>query len=121
MYVMGKRERDYAPEQESEEWMKSEAHHQLARTKRERANKRKNGIADSILSEKQNMKRGGEMKCLHKWCAAEKDRETIARTLVIANTDQMVARLPIFKHVKRTIQRQRIVHDLPKIPHDKTF
>ena len=36
-------------------------------------------------------------------------------------TDQMVARLPNFKHVKRTIQRQRIVHDLPKIPHDKTF
>lgn len=36
-------------------------------------------------------------------------------------TDQMVARLPTFKHVKRTIQRQRILNDLPKIPHDKTF
>ena len=52
---------------------------------RERANKRKNGIADSILSEKQNMKRRGEKKCLHKGCAAEKGRETIARTLVIAD------------------------------------
>jgi hypothetical protein len=28
--------------------------------------------------------------------------------------DQMVARLPNFKHVKRTIQRQRIVSDLPR-------
>ena len=36
-------------------------------------------------------------------------------------TDQMVARLPNFKHVKRTIHRQRMVNDLPKIPHDKTF
>lgn len=36
-------------------------------------------------------------------------------------SDQMVARLPNFKHVKRTIQRQRQMNDLPKIPHDKTF
>jgi hypothetical protein len=36
-------------------------------------------------------------------------------------TDQMVARLPSFKHVKRTIQRQRIMNDLPQIPHDNTF
>lgn len=36
-------------------------------------------------------------------------------------TDQMVARLPNFKHVKRTIQRQRVVNNLPKIPHDRNF
>ena len=35
--------------------------------------------------------------------------------------DQTVARLPNFKDVKRTIQRQSIAHDLPKISHDKTF
>ena len=33
----------------------------------------------------------------------------------------MVARLPNFKHVSRTIQRQRIMKDLPHIPHDKNF
>jgi hypothetical protein len=36
-------------------------------------------------------------------------------------TDQMVARLPNFELVKRTIQRQRIMNDLPQIPHYKTF
>jgi hypothetical protein len=33
----------------------------------------------------------------------------------------MIARLPNFRHFKRTIQRQRIVNDLPQIPHGKTF
>jgi hypothetical protein len=35
-------------------------------------------------------------------------------------TDQMVAHLPNFRHIKRTIQRQRNVNALPQIPHDKT-
>ena len=52
MYIIGKREKDHALEQESEETMENEAHHQPARTKGERANKRKNGIIDSVLSEK---------------------------------------------------------------------
>jgi hypothetical protein len=36
-------------------------------------------------------------------------------------SDQMVARLPNFKCIKRNIQRQRIQIDLPKIPQDKNF
>jgi hypothetical protein len=36
-------------------------------------------------------------------------------------TNQMVARLLNFKHVKRIIQRQRIVNDLSRRFHDKTF
>ena len=36
-------------------------------------------------------------------------------------SDQMVARLPNFKYVKRTVQRQRQKNDLPKIPQDKSF
>lgn len=40
---------------------------------------------------------------------------------LLSASDQLVARLPNFKHVKRTIQRQRQNNDLPKIPHDKSF
>ncbi|CAF3280865.1 unnamed protein product [Rotaria socialis] len=36
-------------------------------------------------------------------------------------SDQMVARLPNFKYIKRNIQRQRQKNDLPQIPHDKNF
>ncbi|CAF1542048.1 unnamed protein product [Adineta ricciae] len=36
-------------------------------------------------------------------------------------SDQMVARLPSFKHIKRNIQRQRLENDLPPIPHDTNF
>jgi hypothetical protein len=36
-------------------------------------------------------------------------------------TDQMVARLPNFKYIKRNIQRQRQQNDLPKLPLDKNF
>jgi len=36
-------------------------------------------------------------------------------------SDQMVARLPNFKHIKRNIQRQRQRNDLPQIPQDKNF
>ena len=36
-------------------------------------------------------------------------------------SDQAVARLPEFKHIKRNIQHARIKNDLPKIPHDRTF
>ena len=62
-------ERDYAPEQESAEWIENWANHHLARTQRERANKRKNGTVDNILCRKQKIKRRGEMKSLHMWCA----------------------------------------------------
>ncbi|CAF1550208.1 unnamed protein product [Rotaria sordida] len=36
-------------------------------------------------------------------------------------SDQMVARLPNFKNIKRNIQRQRQQNDLPKFPLDKNF
>ena len=36
-------------------------------------------------------------------------------------SDQMVARLPNFKYIKRNIQRQRQKNDLPQIPHDRNF
>ena len=36
-------------------------------------------------------------------------------------SDQVVARLPNFKYIKRNIQRQRQGHDLPPIPHDRNF
>ncbi|CAF1040298.1 unnamed protein product [Didymodactylos carnosus] len=36
-------------------------------------------------------------------------------------SDQMVARIPDFKHIKRNIQRQRQKNDFPPIPHDKNF
>ena len=36
-------------------------------------------------------------------------------------SDQMVARLPNFKYIKRNIQRQRQQNDLPQLPLDKNF
>ncbi|CAF3211126.1 unnamed protein product [Rotaria socialis] len=36
-------------------------------------------------------------------------------------SDNAVASLPDFKHVKRNIQNRRGKNDLPEIPHDKTF
>ena len=36
-------------------------------------------------------------------------------------SDQMVARLPNFKYMKRNIQRQRQQNDLPQLPLDKNF
>ncbi|CAF3878516.1 unnamed protein product [Rotaria magnacalcarata] len=36
-------------------------------------------------------------------------------------SDNTVACLPDFKHVKRNIQNRRGKNDLPEIPHDKTF
>lgn len=36
-------------------------------------------------------------------------------------SDNAVARLPDFKHIKRNVQNQRGKNDLPQIPHDKTF
>ncbi|CAF1035550.1 unnamed protein product [Rotaria sordida] len=36
-------------------------------------------------------------------------------------SDQMVARLPNFKYIKRNIQRQRQQNDLTKLPLDKNF
>lgn len=50
----------------------------------------------------------------------ESTQEVIDHCLTDAS-DPMVARLPNFKHVKRTIQRRREINDLPKIPHDKNF
>lgn len=50
----------------------------------------------------------------------ERTQEVIDHCLTNAS-DPMVARLPNFKHVKRTIQRRRQINDLPKIPHDKNF
>ncbi|CAF4820499.1 unnamed protein product, partial [Rotaria sp. Silwood2] len=35
--------------------------------------------------------------------------------------DEVVARPPEFKHIKRNIQYQRAKNDLPEIPHDKIF
>lgn len=50
----------------------------------------------------------------------ENTQDVIDHCLTNAS-DQMVARLPNFKHIKRTIQRQHIAVDLPKIPQDKKF
>ncbi|CAF3132957.1 unnamed protein product [Rotaria sp. Silwood2] len=36
-------------------------------------------------------------------------------------SDEMVALLPNFKHIKRNIQRQRKKNDLPQVPQDKHF
>jgi hypothetical protein len=36
-------------------------------------------------------------------------------------SDEAIARLPDFKHIKRNVQHKRAKNDLPKIPHDKTF
>ena len=36
-------------------------------------------------------------------------------------SDQMVARIPNFKYIKRNIQRQQQKNDLPPIPHDRNF
>ncbi|CAF1227763.1 unnamed protein product [Rotaria sordida] len=36
-------------------------------------------------------------------------------------SDQMIARLPNFKNIKRNIQQQRQQNDLPKLPLDKNF
>lgn len=36
-------------------------------------------------------------------------------------TDEMVARLPNFRHIRRNIQRQRQQNDLPALPIDRNF
>jgi hypothetical protein len=36
-------------------------------------------------------------------------------------SDNVVAHLPVFKHIKRNIQHQQGKYDLRKVPHDRTF
>jgi hypothetical protein len=49
------------------------------------------------------------------------DTEQVMHQCLRDVTDRMVARLPSFKHVIRTIQRQCIMSDLPQSPLDNTF
>ena len=53
--------------------------------------------------------------------ASKESTQQVIDTCLTLASDQMVARLPSFKHIKRTIQRQRQLNDLPQIPHDKNF
>ncbi|CAF1618235.1 unnamed protein product, partial [Rotaria magnacalcarata] len=47
--------------------------------------------------------------------------QTVIDNCLVNLSDNAIARLPNFKHVKRTIQNRRGQNGLPKIPHDKTF
>lgn len=47
--------------------------------------------------------------------------QTIINKCISDLSDNAVARLPAFKHVKRNIQHYRTQIDLPTIPHDKSF
>lgn len=45
-----------------------------------------------------------------------KSTQRVIDNCLLTASDQLAARLPNFKHVKRTIQRQRQQNDLPKAP-----
>ncbi|CAF3518795.1 unnamed protein product, partial [Rotaria socialis] len=47
--------------------------------------------------------------------------QTVIDICLVNLSDNAIARLPNFKHVKRTIRNRRGQNGLPKIPHDKTF
>lgn len=47
--------------------------------------------------------------------------QTIIDTCLTNLSNNAVARLPAFKHMKRNIQHQRGKNDLPTIPHDRAF
>ncbi|CAF4465447.1 unnamed protein product [Rotaria socialis] len=62
-----------------------------------------------------------EEKILHRALNSNEATQNAIDYCLTNLSDNIVARLPDFKHAKRNIQNRRGKTDLPEIPHDKTF